>query len=236
MELRTDQGSCSFICKVSFLGTCHRFSQRDFRFHNVPFPTCPTPTENSKWTCKVLSLCSAFFPYLGGKQMKYVFLYLIFFFIGIAESGHRDNFLGWQLLYTRLSPNPPKMVKDLSITLKKIKNVSRHYFPLSFLFTCWIMWVLWTEYEGGRHGKKQKWLEKEGKHPFSHSLFFCSVDCHNTQKQAHRHTPPPHSLGEMYFMFNFPAARLTACKQEPGPFYSVSQQWVAHWTWSINLR
>lgn len=115
MELSTDQGSCSFICKVSFLGTGHRFSQRDFRFHNVPSPTCPTPTENSKWTCKGLSLCSAFFPYLGGKQMKYIFLYLIFFFhrhcrkwpqrqfSGMATSLHKD-FLQIHLKWSKIYP------------------------------------------------------------------------------------------------------------------------------------
>lgn len=100
-ELRTDQGFCSFICNVSFLGTCHSFSQRSFRFHNVAFPTCPTLSENSKWAWKSFSFALHFL--LTWKENELNMFFFTLFFIGIAESSHRDNFLGWQLLYIRTS-------------------------------------------------------------------------------------------------------------------------------------
>lgn len=41
-ELRTDaEITESFICDLSFLGTCHGFSQRNFYFCNIAFPVMP---------------------------------------------------------------------------------------------------------------------------------------------------------------------------------------------------
>lgn len=80
------------------------------------------------------------------------------------------------------------MVKDLSITFKKSRMLQG---IVSFIFSVYLLnhvnamnriwgWPTWEETEVVR--------EEEKAYLFSFIFFFfCSIDCHKTQKQAHRH-------------------------------------------------
>lgn len=138
------------------------------------------------------------------------------------------------------------MIKDLSI-LKKIKKMSGHFFPLSFVFSYWITGMLLTECESGWHNKKIEVVREAGKiHIFL--FIFClkscmtsSTDSHNTQKNTHRlflslsPSLSPHSLVKMLSMSKFPVKRQSLCSQEPGAFCASLGQGEAHRTRSINI-